>query len=91
MSWQIGNASVTNRRWILLPGKGYCYGVETGTEPGPDQHIELHGGFRTWEEAHVYKGALLEEYDGYEFVRVVKIETPVATAPRPPQGGLIRG
>lgn len=64
-------------KYILLPGSlsgGYSFGVEAGPSHGG---VELHGGFRTREHADRYAKALRDEYSDYEYVKVVKIETPV--------------
>ena len=67
------------QKWILLPdNSGYCYGVEAR---GKDRvFTELHGGFKTYGAAHVYRDGLLEEFSDYEYAKVVKIETPEVSA-----------
>jgi hypothetical protein len=60
---------------------GYPYGVEAGRQFGT---TELHGPFSGENEANTYAHKLIEdgaptpESGPYEFVKVVKIETPQA-------------
>lgn len=61
-------------KWILLPAGGYCFGIEARGK-GRD-NVELHGGFKTWEEAYDHKRYLEAEFSDYSYVKVVKIETP---------------
>ena len=61
--------------WILLPfGDGYCWGVEAC--PKDHRHVELHGGFKSEAEAEACKRRLVAEFSDYEYVKVVRIETP---------------
>ena len=63
--------------WILLPyGNGYCWGVEA--HPKNHLHVELHGGFASRTEAVICKQTLSRDFDDYELIEVVKIETPAA-------------
>lgn len=61
--------------WLLIPTeiKGYSYGVEAYSG---NPWVELHGGFKTPEEADAHRRALLREFGGYTNVKVVRIETP---------------
>ena len=72
-------------RWILLPPGGYSYGVEARGKGW--RNVELHGGFKTYEEADARRARLLREYSDYEYAKVVKIETPEASKPEPVLAG----
>lgn len=63
-------------RWIMLPPGGYPYGVEAGGSAG----VELHGAFETEEKASQYRTWLLGKYEGYDYAKIVKIETPEVAA-----------
>lgn len=62
--------------YILLPKGGYCYGVEAGHASG--EITELHGGFKTRDQALSAAKQLLLKYSDYAYAKVVKIETPQA-------------
>lgn len=66
--------------WLLIPTeiKGYSYGVEAYSG---NPWVELHGGFKTPEEADAHRRALLREFGGYTNAKVVRIETPEVAVP----------
>jgi len=59
---------------IKLPLGSYPFGVEAYGRGA--QFAELHGGFHTYQEALEYRNELLDAFDDYQYVRIVKIETP---------------
>jgi hypothetical protein len=59
--------------WITGPFKGYWYGVEA--VPKDHRLVELHGGFGKRQEAIDHANYLRREFEDYETITVVKIET----------------
>lgn len=58
--------------YILLPQGGVeRWAVSAGTS-GKD-HTELHGGFKSYDEARSYADALRKEFSDYSYVEVTEI------------------
>lgn len=59
---------------LLPPGGGYPYGVEAG--PTTHGQIELHGAWKTYDEAAAHADWMRGEYADYEYIKIVRIEMP---------------
>jgi hypothetical protein len=73
-------------KWLCLKKDGgYPFGV-AADHAGDSNVTELHGPFESYEVAKNYGAHLRAEFSDYGDIRVVKIEIPGASDPRPPFG-----